>query len=127
MEVFCSAEGTVQQLHVVLPGRCVRQAQHLGHKWKFRASIRRAGCHTPAAAGPGSHSWERESTERGTWERSRGQSGEDSLDMHFPKIFIALSTSARYFRQNIYTEAVQTSPDFIFLTEFRSQSPKFLF
>lgn len=125
MKVCCSAEGTAQQLHVVFPGRCVRQTQHLGHNWKFRASTRRAGCNTPAAAGPGGQLGERKHVE-GQGRGAGGRVGEDSLDMHFPKLFSVLSTSARYSRQNIYTEAVD-STRFYFVFRIRSQSPKFLF
>lgn len=62
-----------------------------------------------------------------TCERSRGQAGRRQLGRALPQLFLVISTSARYSRQNINTEAVQTAPDFIFFSESGHKAQSFYF
>lgn len=59
--------------------------------------------------------------------KEQGQGGRTQLGHALPKLFLVISTTARYSRQNINTEAVQTSPDFIFLSESGHKAQSFYF
>lgn len=71
----------------------------------------------------GEHMWK----EQGQGGRTQLGHGRTQLGHALPKLFLVISTTARYSRQNINTEAVQTSPDFIFLSESGHKAQSFYF